>query len=39
MLAEAQAVDHQRAYATGGLQGAYQWLEEWRGEAVGYPEG
>ena len=39
MLAEAQAVDHQRAYAARGLQRACQWVEEWRGETVGYPEG
>ena len=38
MLAEAQAVDHQRAHAAGGLQGAYQWVEERRGEIVGYPK-
>ena len=39
MLAEAQAVDHQRAYATRWVQGAHQWIEERRGKAVGHPEG
>ena len=39
MLAKAQAVDHQRAYATWWVQRADQRLEEWRGKAVGYSEG
>lgn len=39
MLAEAQAVDYQCAHATWWIQGANQWLEERRGEAVGHPEG
>lgn len=39
MLAEAQTVDHQRAYATWWVQGANKRVEEWRGEAVGYSEG
>ena len=38
MLAEAQTVDHKPAYAAGGLQGACQWVEERRGETVGYPK-
>lgn len=39
MLAKAQAVDHQRAYAARWVQGADKWVKEWRGEAVGYQEG
>ena len=38
MLAETQAVDNQRTYATRRLQRVDQRVEEWRGEAVGYPE-
>lgn len=39
MLAKAQAVDYQCAYATWWVQRADQRLKEWRGEAVGYSEG
>ena len=39
MLAEAQAVDHQRAHATRWLQGTDQRIEERRGKAMGHPEG
>ena len=39
MLAKAQAVDHQRAYATRWVPGADQRIEERRGQTVGHPEG
>lgn len=39
MLAEAQAVDHERAHATRRVQRADQRVKERRGEAVGHPKG